>query len=129
MKYITTYIKKTIEGRPIVLATINEDGIPHLIGVTCYKVIGKTRILLCDTYMEKTLENIYMNKNVTLFAWNEYYEGYEFIGKVKYSTKGKWFRICKELKEKKNLPCKGALLVDIKKIVKSKNKKRKLTSK
>lgn len=68
MKKITNHIKQIIENHPIVLATINKDGTPHLIGVTCYKVIGKTRILLCDTYMEKTLENISMNKNVTLFA-------------------------------------------------------------
>jgi len=117
---ITPYIKKIIEGKPIALATIRENGKPHVIVVTCYKVIGKNRILLCDSYMKTTLENIFKNNNVALVGWNEHYEGYEFWGRCKYFKKGRWLKICQNLKSKKGLPCKGAILIRVNKITRSK---------
>ena len=71
---VTPHIKKIIEGKPIALATIRKNGKPHVIAVTCYKVTGKNRILLCDSYMRTTLENILKNNNVALVGWNEHYE-------------------------------------------------------
>ena len=120
MKEITPHIREIIEGKPVALATLR-NGRPYVIAITCYKVIEKNKILLCDTYMETTLENNQNNSTVALVAWSKDYEGYQFFGKCRYFTKGKWFQLCKKLKSAKGLPCKGALLVDVSKITKSKN--------
>ena len=122
MKEISPHIKELIEGKPIALAT-TKKGKPHVIAITCYKVIGKNKILLCDTYMKTTLENIQDNSNVALVAWDKNYEGYQFSGKCKYFSEGKWFQLCKKLKAKKGLACKGALLVEISKIARSTNRR------
>ncbi len=124
MREITTHIKSIIEGNPVALATIDKDGKPYVIAITCYKVIGKDKLLLCDTYMENTLNNIKNNNNVALVAWSKDYEGYQFFGKAEYYKEGKLFHLCKELKAKKGLPCKGALLIKVDKITRSKNKGR-----
>lgn len=121
MKEISFRIKKIIEGKPVALATIR-NGKPYVIAVTCYKVVGKNKILLCDSYMRRTLENIQKNKSVALVAWSKNYEGYQFFGECKYYKKGKWFQLCKKLKAKKDLPCKGALLLKVNRITRSKNK-------
>jgi len=121
MKKITSKIKKIIEGYPLALATI-KNGKPYVIVLTCYKAIDGNKILFCDTYIKKTLENIKKNNNIVMVGWSKDYEGYQFFGKARYFKKGKWFKLCKKLKKKKELPCKGAILVEVNKIVKSKNK-------
>ena len=124
MREITPHIKGIIEGNPIALATIDERGRPYIIAITCYKVIGRDKLLLCDTYMKKTLDNIQNNSNVALVAWSKNYEGYQFFGKAEYYRDGELFHLCKKLKAEKGLPCKGALLIKVDKITKSKNKGR-----
>lgn len=122
MEEINLRIKRIIESNPIAFATVDEEGNPYVIAVTCYKVIGKNKILVCDTYMKKSLENIQNNNKVALVAWNKDYEGYQFFGKANYYNEGELFQLCKKLKAKKGLPCKGAILFEIDKIIKSKNK-------
>ena len=121
---ITPQIKDVIESHPISLATVNESGNPYVIAITCYKVIGDNKILLCDTYMENTLKNIKRNNNVALVAVSKDHTGYQFFGKADYYTEGELFQLCKELKAKKGLSCKGALLIEINKVAISKNKQK-----
>lgn len=121
MKEITPHIREIIEGKPVALATLR-NGKPYVIAITCYKVVEKNKILLCDTYMETTLENIQNNSNVALVTWSKNHEGYQFFGKCRYFNRGKWFQLCKKLKSEKGLPCKGALLVEVGKITRSKNR-------
>ena len=121
---ITPRITEVIEGHPISLATVDENGNPYVIAITCYKVISDNKILLCDTYMENTLKNIRRNNNVTLVAVSKDRTGYQFFGKANYYVEGELFQLCKELKAKKGLPCKGALLIEVNRVTISKNKQK-----
>lgn len=43
-----------------------------------------------------------------------------FLGKAEYYSKGKWKNYVKEMKGNKGMPAKGAILVSVKEIIKSK---------
>ncbi len=112
--------KQLIENNALGLATVNEDGSPHVIAVGYCKVVGVNRILATDNYMRETTENILKNNLAAVAVWNSDWqtkcEGYEFSGKADYFTKGKWFDKVRALKENQGEPCRGAILITINKI-------------
>jgi hypothetical protein len=114
---ITGELKQLIEKNPITLSTINKDNAPHTIYVACAKVINECEILITDNYMEKTNKNILTNKNVSLSILVGD-AGYELIGESNYFDKGNYLDQVKNILENKNEPCKGAIVVLIKEIVK-----------
>ena len=116
---ITPKIKKIIEENPIALATI-KDNKPYVIGVAYCKVIDSDKILITNNFMRSTVDNILENSNIAMVVWNKKWEGYQFLGKAKYHQKGKWLDYVKKMKENKGLPAKGAILVKVRKIIKSK---------
>lgn len=118
-KIILKRLKKLIEGNPIAFAT-SKSNKPYVIGVAYCKVIGNDRILITDNYMGTTAKNIKKNPNVALVVWDKNWNGCQFLGKCKYYNKGKWLQYVKKMKENKGLPSKGAILVKVDKIIKSK---------
>lgn len=70
--------------------------------------------------MRKSIENIKKNENVALVGWDKHFNGYQFLGKAQYFNSGKWIKFVKNLKENKNMPAKGAIVVNIQQIIKSK---------
>jgi predicted pyridoxine 5'-phosphate oxidase superfamily flavin-nucleotide-binding protein len=72
--------------------------------------------------MGSTIENIKRNPNISLAVWNEDWKencvGYSIEGKAEYFEEGKWYEKIKEIPENKDEPCKGAVLVTVKKIKK-----------
>ena len=116
---ITSKIKKVIENNPVAVATVSGNK-PYVIGVAYCKVLNKDTILITDNFMKSTVKNILKNNNVAMVVWNKKWEGYQFLGKAKYYQKGKWLDYVKKMKENKGLPAKGAILVNVSKIKKSK---------
>lgn len=116
---ITLKIKKIIESNPLAFATIR-DNKPYVIGVACCKVLGDDKILITDNFMKSTIQNILENNNVALVVWSKRWEGYQFLGKAKYYQKGKWLDFVKKMKENKGLPAKGAIVIRVRKVIKSK---------
>lgn len=112
-------IRKIIEKNPLAFATIRNNK-PYVICVACCKVVSKSKILITDNFMKATVQNIVKNSNVALVVWNRRWEGYQFLGKAKYYQKGKWLEYVKGIKENKGLPAKGAVLVTVNKVIKSK---------
>jgi hypothetical protein len=119
MVKINQEIKKVIENNPLSFATIKGNK-PYVIGVAYCKVIDNDRILITDNYMRTTLENIKKNPNVALVVWDKNWNGYQFLGKCKYYKRGKWLQYVKKMKENKGLPAKGAILIKVSTIIKSK---------
>lgn len=113
-------IKKLIEKNPVALATVTIGNKPNIIGVAFVKVVSKNEILITDNYMNRTIEDISKNKNICLIAWNAKMEGYKLIGQAKYFKSGKWKKYVEKIKENKDLPAKGAILIKISKIIESK---------
>lgn len=116
---ITPKIKNIIEKNPAAFATINKNK-PYVVAVAYCKVLDKNTILITDNYMKTTIINILENNNVALVAWNQKWEGVQILGKAKYYRKGKWLDYVKTMKENKGMPAKGASLIKIDKIIKSK---------
>jgi len=70
--------------------------------------------------MVKIINNIKHNKKVALSVWNKNWEkecvGYEFIGFAEYYNMGKWYQRVKKISENKGEPCKGEIIIKIKKL-------------
>ena len=120
MELINQKITNLIENNPMAFATIQgKTKKPYVVGVACCKVVDR-KIVITDNFMNTTIENIKKNNNVALVVWDNKLNGYQFLGKCKYYTKGKWLKFVKNLKENKNMPVKGVIIVDIRHIIKSK---------
>ncbi|MFA5392488.1 MAG: pyridoxamine 5'-phosphate oxidase family protein [Candidatus Paceibacterota bacterium] len=116
---LTKNIKKIIEQNPLAFATIGNKK-PYVIGVASCKVVEGDKIVLTDNFMKTTVRNLLENNNVALVVWNKKGEGCQFLGKAKYYKKGKWLNYVKKLKENKEFPAKGAIIVKVEKIIESK---------
>ncbi len=116
MVEINKKIKNMIESNPLALATVNSENKPHIIVVSCVKIIN-WNIIITDNYMRKTKENILINPNVSLVVWNNE-QGFEIIGTARYYNSGKWLEFVKNLEENKGMPAKAAIIVKINKISK-----------
>jgi uncharacterized protein len=79
--------QKIIEENPVVLATINSKGNPHVIAVALVKV-KDDKIIITNNYMKSTIENIKNNPNVSLAVWNKDCKGYRIDGKAEYYEQG-----------------------------------------
>jgi predicted pyridoxine 5'-phosphate oxidase superfamily flavin-nucleotide-binding protein len=117
---ITVEMKSIIENNAGALATIDDEGCPHLIAVAHVKVVSPTQVLITDNYMNETVRNILRNRNISLIVWNKEWEeecvGCELRGTGEYSTIGKWFDMVRQMPENTGLPKKGALLINVKKV-------------
>lgn len=110
--------KKIIEQNPLAFATSKEN-IPYVIAVSNCKVMDDKYILITDNYMNTVIKNILNNDNISIVVWDKKYKGIQILGKAKYYKKGKYLEIAKEIKENKNMPVKGVILVIPKKIIES----------
>lgn len=83
-------------------------------------MLNKDTILITDNFMKSTVKNILRNNNVAMVVWNKKWEGVQILGKAKYYRKGKWLDYVRKMEENKGMPAKGAILVKVGKIIKSK---------
>jgi len=113
---ITDKQKILLEKEPVALATVNEDGSPNVIAVMAVKVVDEKTIVITDNYMNSTKANICRNKKICLAVWTKD-EGYKFIGNVAYHDDGKWLSYVKQNKDNNGYPCKGAVVVTVKKVI------------
>jgi len=108
--------KRLIEENPVALATIHE-GKPNLIVTAFLKVVSPNQILVTDNYMNTTIKDLTENGDVCLAVWNHDWNGLKIIGKAKYHSEGEWLSKVKAMKENEGLPAKGAIIIDVEKIV------------
>ena len=113
-------IKELIENNPVALATVMADGQPNIIGVAFVKVVADNQLLVTDNYMKQTITDITSHQNVCLIVWDSNLCGHKIIGEAKYYTSGPWKDYVERMVENKGLPAKGAILIKVSKIIKSK---------
>ena len=104
-------IKKKIEHATVALATVTKKGEPHNV-ILEVNSIKEGKVVITDNYMKTTAENIKNNPCVQLVFW-EGGHGWRVCGKAKYYDSGKWLKYVKSLKENKEHPSKGAVVIDI----------------
>lgn len=111
-------VKKLIESEAVAVATVMPDGNPNIVGVACVKVV-EGKVLITDNYMNQTIKDIKNNQRVALAVWNKKWEGYKLIGKAEYFNQGKWLEMVKKMPENKDMPAKGAILVNVDRVIKA----------
>jgi len=109
---------KEIAGKTkgFALATVTQDGDPHVIPVGFGRILSDDEILLVDVFMRKTLENIRANPKVVVSIWDfENIKGYEFKGNARIETSGSAFdesvKMVKGILPQ--LDAKGAIIVKV----------------
>lgn len=100
----------------VILATSSLNGKPRAIIVEANKV-KKDKIIITDNEMGVTRNNLLVNKNVFLLAYEEdYHYGLKISGEVKYHTDGKYFDFVKNLETNKRYSPKGAVVITVKEV-------------
>jgi len=110
-------IIKIIEKNPVALSTVNAEDKPYVIAVASVKV-KDDKIIITDNYMGRTIDNLKHSPHVSLVVWGKDWKGYNIQGKAEYHDKGLYFDFVKSLKENKDEPCKGAIVIEINSIKK-----------
>jgi len=99
-----------IERNPVAFATSTKDGKPHVIATAFVKVKSE-KIIITNNCMKTSIENIHQNKHVSIVVWNDKWKGYQIEGVADYFDKGEYMGFVKSMKENKNEPCKGAIVI------------------
>ncbi|MFH1238307.1 MAG: pyridoxamine 5'-phosphate oxidase family protein [archaeon] len=110
-------IKNMIENNALGFATIDKTGVPHNIAVGFVKVVSDNELIISDNYLNETIENIKINKDVSLVVWARNWEenciGYELKGTAEYFVDGEWIDFVKKIPMNNGEPCKGAILIKL----------------
>lgn len=73
---------------PIVLATVNPEGIPNAIYATCVKKYDEERLVVADNYFEKTRANITAGSKGSILFLAEDGKAYQIKGTIEYQASG-----------------------------------------
>ena len=86
---------ETREG-PIVLTTVNEDGIPNAIYASCVRKYDESHIVVADNYFHKTKANLKAGSPASILFITDKGKAYQIKGSVTYETEGAYYQDMKE---------------------------------
>lgn len=81
---------ETREG-PVVLTTVNKEGVPNSIYVTCVAALGDQRLVVADNYFDKTRKNILAGGKGSLLFMAKCGKAYQVKGSLEYHKQGEVF--------------------------------------
>jgi len=81
---------------PSILATVEADGAPNAIYVTCVSMFGEDRVVIADNYFHKTRANILAGSKGALLFRSKDGTQYQIKGSFAYHTEGAIFEDMKE---------------------------------
>jgi uncharacterized protein len=86
-------VSKAWEDRegPIILSTVNGDGIPNAIYATCVKKYSDDTMVVANNYFSKTLENILAGSKGTILFITKEGKSYQLKGSIEYHKEGSIF--------------------------------------
>jgi predicted pyridoxine 5'-phosphate oxidase superfamily flavin-nucleotide-binding protein len=88
MAVINDEMVKVLEEAGLwVLATADGEGVPNAVPIRWTKVLANDTLMLVDSFMKKSVENIASNPNVAVSAWKDS-TGYQFKGTASIETSG-----------------------------------------
>jgi predicted pyridoxine 5'-phosphate oxidase superfamily flavin-nucleotide-binding protein len=77
---------------PVILATVNEDGVPNIIYATCVSLFGDDRIVVADNYFDKTRRNLQAGAKIgAILFLDKSGKAYQAKGSLEYHTSGEVF--------------------------------------
>jgi predicted pyridoxine 5'-phosphate oxidase superfamily flavin-nucleotide-binding protein len=101
---------------PVVLTTVDSNGIPNTIYVTCVKKISDSKIVVADNKMHKTQANIKAGCAVSLLYITSEKKAFQLKGSVQYQTSGKLFDEMKTVWLDKKYPGHAAVVINIEEV-------------
>jgi uncharacterized protein len=87
---------------PIILTTVNEDGIPNAIYATCVSKFNEDTIVVANNYFSKTLENILAGSKGSILFITKEVKAYQIKGSIEYHTEGPIFEDMKKWNPEKH---------------------------
>ena len=73
---------------PIILTTVDEDGIPNSIYATCVSLYGNDTVVVANNYFDKTKTNILNGSKGSLLFITKENKSYQLKGSFDYLTSG-----------------------------------------
>ena len=81
---------------PVIFSTVDEDGVPNAIYVTCVAKYGEEMLVVADNFFNKTRKNIFSgSKGSMLFITSEG-KSYQVKGSIEYHKEGDIFEDMKK---------------------------------
>ena len=94
MASLPSSVREAWEDRdgPVILATIDSDGVPNIIYASCVSAFGEDRLVVADNYFDKTRRNLLNGggKGSLLFRCKEG-KAYQVKGTLEYHKTGEIF--------------------------------------
>jgi len=76
---------------PVILATVNPEGVPNIIYATCVSLFGNDRIVVADNYFDKTRKNLLKGGVGSLLFITKAGKAYQVKGVLEYHKEGEVF--------------------------------------
>ena len=87
---------------PIILSTVNGDGIPNAIYATCVSIFSEDTVVVANNYFSKTLENILAGSKGTILFITKEGKSYQIKGNIEYHKEGSVFEDMKKWNPEKH---------------------------
>lgn len=101
---------------PVVLTTVDSNGTPNSIYVTCVYKTAEGQIVVADNKMAKTQANILAGSPVSLLFLTKERKAFQLKGFAGYQTSGKIFDEMKNGWLDKKFPGRAAVVIQVKEI-------------
>ncbi|MEA3359669.1 MAG: pyridoxamine 5'-phosphate oxidase family protein [Thermodesulfobacteriota bacterium] len=97
-------VSKAWEERegPIILSTVNGDGIPNAMYATCVTKFSEATIVVANNYFSKTLENILAGSKGSILFITKEGKSYQIKGNIEYHKEGSIFEDMRKWNSKKH---------------------------
>ncbi|MCK5162425.1 MAG: pyridoxamine 5'-phosphate oxidase family protein [Spirochaetes bacterium] len=104
MAVLPEKVSKEWENRegPIILSTVNANGIPNSIYATCVSKYSEDTLVVANNYFSKTLENILAGSKGSILFITKEGKSYQVKGSIEYHKEGLLFEDMKKWNPKKH---------------------------
>lgn len=98
-----------------VFATVDPEGIPNAIYVTCVSMHGEDKIVIADNYFVKTLKNIQAGSSGTVLFLTPDKKSYQIKARIEYHTTGEIYEEMKGWNPTKH-PGRAAVVLNVEEV-------------
>ncbi len=100
---------------PVILSTVNRDGVPNAIYATCVSKFSEDTIVVANNYFSKTLENILAGSKGSILFITKEEKSYQIKGSIEYHKEGVVFEDMKKWNPTKH-PGHGAAALKVEEV-------------
>lgn len=106
---------------PVVMGTINSNGVPNLIYASIVNRMKDGRIAVVDNYFDKTLANIKAESKASILFIAKNHKAYQIKGSLQYCTEGALYNEMMTWADPKH-PRKGVAILNAEEFFRGKDK-------